>query len=793
MTEDDIIVKPSFQWFSKYWFIILLLIPIILSASLRLQSESLPITDDWAKQSVDGYYSNQFISKIVQNYPNLPQEQILSLAKSQYAEYYATNKVAVDQQIVGMSSQLKQSYQDENGVTYMPDIDPYAYVQGAENFINHGYIGDTKINGTMYNMHMLAPKGAQIGNDPHPVVLAYLYKIIHIINPNITVIHSSTYFPIIIICLCIIPIFFIGRRFSGNVGGFFSAMVFAVSSALFSRTSWGHADTDAYNVLFPIYILFFFFYALESETTKKKVIYSTLAGLTMGIFAIFWTGWWYIFDFMIGSLFLYSIFKRSIDYKASGIFIGSSLLFVSLFTSFSDLINYLFIQPFIFMNIKSASHENLWPNVYTTVAEMNGASIASVIGSIGGSLFFYGAILGLVLLALANKRKYLYHSSLLMVWIIGIFYAATSGIRFAMMLTPPIALGMGALVGMGNEYVEKFFHGNWKKAITCIVVVLCCLTLIPQIRSDNNMVKNDVPMINDAWVKVLTDIKIQSEPDAVINSWWDFGHHFKYYTDRAVTFDGASQNTPMAHWIGKVLITSNEDEAVQILRMLDCGAPEVYIVPLNGTPKGKFCDNPPENYFITSGDMISKSGVWGHFGNWNFQKAYLWTKSDLTINDVKETLKLNDSAAKNIFYEIKSLGNEANANNWISDWPGYSGSLSCIDEGIQINCEGVVISKETKEARFTAKDGEQYLHSLVYLENGTFMEKNLDEGFALSGVLQHNEDDNSYRLTPTTPIVATSIFTRLYFFDGIGLTHFKKFSEAQTPDGTAFIAWKVVW
>jgi len=46
----------------------------------------------------------------------------------------------------------------------------------------------------------------------------------------------------------------------------------------------------------------------------------------------------------------------------------------------------------------------------------------------------------------------------------------------------------------------------------------------------------------------------------------------KHMVIGAVTFDGGMQNVPQAHWIGHVLLTEDEEEAMGILRMLDCGA-----------------------------------------------------------------------------------------------------------------------------------------------------------------------------------------------------------------------------
>jgi hypothetical protein len=116
----------------------------------------------------------------------------------------------------------------------------------------------------------------------------------------------------------------------------------------------------------------------------------------------------------------------------------------------------------------------------------------------------------------------------------------------------------------------------------------------------------------------------------------------------------------MAHWIGHSLLTNNENDAVGVLRMLDCGSNTAFekldesiddiaksaliihdIVKMTKEDAKKYllkyvdgkkadevlkythCE-PPENYYITSDDMIGKSGVWAHFGIWDFNRATIY-------------------------------------------------------------------------------------------------------------------------------------------------------------------------
>ena len=54
--------------------ILFLIIPILLSIFLRIQPAYLPITDDWAENSVYSNIKNNIKAQINVQYPNLPEE-----------------------------------------------------------------------------------------------------------------------------------------------------------------------------------------------------------------------------------------------------------------------------------------------------------------------------------------------------------------------------------------------------------------------------------------------------------------------------------------------------------------------------------------------------------------------------------------------------------------------------------------------------------------------------------------------------------------------------------------------
>jgi len=147
------------------------------------------------------------------------------------------------------------------------------------------------------------------------------------------------------------------------------------------------------------------------------------------------------------------------------------------------------------------------------------------------------------------------------------------------MLVPAFSIGFGVFCGMIFKYgtawsIKELKIDKWLSY--SIFILLLGLFFIAPAKASWYTATNQLPIMNDQWHSTLIKINEEGAPDAIVNSWWDYGHWMKYYTDRAVTFDGTSQNTPMAHWVGKALLTDDEHLSVGILRMLDCGSRQGY-------------------------------------------------------------------------------------------------------------------------------------------------------------------------------------------------------------------------
>ena len=924
--EISLDVKKTVDFFNKHKKVfiptLLIIITIFLSVYLRVQPAYLPATDDWARNSVYNQIKSSIKGQIDQQYPNLPDANKNSLVDAEFKKILKEQKAQINQQIEGTSDFFKTRLQDDKGQTYLLAIDPYFWMRHAKNVLENGHPGDELRDGRPYDSYMYAPVGRGIPPDMfHAYFEAYLYKFLHFFNRNLDLMALAFYVPVILSALCIFPAFFIGKRLAGNFGGFISAFIIAIHPAFLTRTAGGFADTDAYNVLFPLFITWLFLEAFETENKRKRIIYSSLAGLLVGLFSSSWGGWFYIFDFIIAASIFYLCYfiilhreeiknialfiKKPTFYNPLTsilIFILSSAIFTSIFTSFSNFRNAFLIGPLSFVRLKQVAITTIWPNVYTTVAEQNPASLNSVISQIGigstllfligltgialtmlrketkkasdlwfaiGSIVWFIIILGIrpqnltlflglislpiiikliIIIKDKDKEVDIKAAILLILWFTSTIYASTKGVRFILLGVPAFAIALGVALGIGYYYLHRLITQGLKinKNISkALVIIVLCLLLLGPYRSAKATVKNEIPSMNDDWYNSLKKIDLEAQPDAIINSWWDFGHWFKAIGNRAVTFDGTSQNSPNAHWIGSVLLTDDESYAVGTLRMVDCGQNKAFkeldkiikdgaksidileeIVRLdkkeassNLLKKGlseEESDNvsaythcePPENYFITSYDMVGKSGVWGHFGSWNFDRSLIYNtlkkkeyKDDLekSISFLQDRFNYTRTEAESIYYDIQSITTDKQANDWIAPWPGYSGSGSCSKiEKNMISCGiggggQVEINLKTLQADIQTAQGIKHPNSVVLpLEDGSYRKREFNDTIGVSLTLIPTGDE-SYTALILNPQLASSMFTIMFYLNGHGLKYFDKFSDVRDITGGRIIIWKVNW
>ncbi|MGA9098366.1 MAG: oligosaccharyl transferase, archaeosortase A system-associated, partial [Methanotrichaceae archaeon] len=235
--------------------------------------------------------------------------------------------------------------------------------------------------GTVINLQRLwfdpmiyFPQGTSVPYGPfNSWGIAILSLILGLGHPSMHTIDTvGAFFPAILGALVVIPVYFIGREIGGKSCGLISAFVIAViPGGFFERTMLGFADHDAAELLLSTLTMMFFFMAIHNgkdltfgsiqknwSILKRPLIYSLLAGVSLGLYLDAWPEGFLFEGIIIGFLIVQCIvdytMSRDIEYLivSSSITFGIATLivlpFAKMYNGFSFYIYSLF-QPTILL------------------------------------------------------------------------------------------------------------------------------------------------------------------------------------------------------------------------------------------------------------------------------------------------------------------------------------------------------------------------------------------------------------------------------------------------------------
>ncbi|EHP89639.1 STT3 domain-containing protein [Methanotorris formicicus] len=785
--------------------------------------------------------------------------------------------------------ELKKMFSDEHGRMYLVALDPYYYLRLSENLYKHGYVGETlkEVDGKKvpYDTCQYAPPGHPVSWEPPVICIVelLLYEIWHSIDPTVSIMNAAFWVPAILSMLLGIPIYFIIRRATlSDIGGIVGALLLISSPGLLYKTSAGFADTPIFEVLPILFIVWFIIEAIHNQNNIKKLL--AFGGLSVVLTALYpkmWSAWWYAFDIVSVSLVIYGIYLmvskklgKTIQHENTkhilyliGFYIIGSTFLISLIHGV-DVVVSAVTSPLGYQVALTTTTEHTtgWPNVYTTVAELSKPKFADIVNnSIGGKTLFILGIIGIFISFLSlrsGKKEFdVKYAILLTIWLLATGYAATKGIRFAALMAPPLAIGVGILTGQIERLIIMSRDGLVKYALYPTIGLVFLLSIakygakIPQILipttyvpiaayaflasiaililykivdivTSNNELKlkkgfslalavalvlpplaNAVPFytaptFNNGWKESLDWIKNNTPNNAVITCWWDNGHIYTWATRKMVTFDGGSQNSPRAYWVGRAFSTSNEELAVGILRMLATSGDEAFregsvlmnkthnnvsktvkilneILPVNRSTAYKILtekygltdkeakevlnathpENPNPDYLITYNRMTDIAPVWSMFGNWNF---------DLPPNTP------NEKRDKGYYFKGKGMIN----NNSIVTQVQV-GNLYYITN-IPFTLENITTAAVAYENGRAKVVGQVKFHKIIIKTPKEVIGKVIDNEGQLSEVVRIEPDGRIY-VWVVSKNLEDSVYTRLHLLDGYGLKHIKLVKASYDP------------
>ena len=693
----------------------------------------------------------------------------------------------------GIPADQKAFYQDQNGIPYMYELDSYYNYRLTENYLDHGYLGDTIINGTEWDLHSYYPPGVPLDYPPLIVYLtAFIYKLANIIS-QIPLLTVCFWIPAFIGPLAGIVAYMLVRRFTNEYGAIAAGILTVTAPLYLIRTFPGWFDTDMFNIIFPLLIVWFFIEAVESKNSKMQILFTILSAFSMFLFAMAWNGWQYLFYIITTFCIVYLIYGKIKGNNIKNIFnvfipfFTISIILIGI-TNFSNIIDFIY-GPSELIKIGKQSPWYPWPDLYISISELMKPSLEEFAAKIGPVLLGLGIIGTFLTLRIMinnslkehflNKMSWFFYL-LIIVWLLAGFVSLEQGIRFILLLVPPLVISAGLMVGICVEYI-KALEGKLKGKE--ILVKFLCLSfiviiLIPAVINAYESSSLTPGVDDDLWDSAAW-IQNNTSNNTVIITEWSYGHFFSAIADRPVSFDGRSAyietlplrqfynnslfnpqspNTSREYWIDKALCTSNENLSLGIFRMLSTGGDNGYLVLNNyisNTSKSveilnnilgvdtnsameilvnkyklspeeakevlKYThpNNPNPFVIVTYSDMINKAQWTFYFGEW-----------DLTKN-----------SGKNYTYSVGTLNitsSKVNADNNIT---GDLTTNSITRNGKTPYCEIIVKNNKT-EKHYLNKNSDFCIFLLEDINESVVLDKQFENSMFVKLILEKSGSAN---------------------------------------------------
>jgi dolichyl-diphosphooligosaccharide--protein glycosyltransferase len=294
-------------------------------------------------------------------------------------------------------------------------------------------------------------------------------------------------------------------------------------------------------------------------------------------------------------------------------------------------------------------------------------SRSTVLTGIGGACVAVAAAGGIVLLFLQcieklgvrknnliSRRECLLYLVILGLWTITGLYLTRSGIRFIEILTVPVGLLSGIFAG----WIPRLFnHDTIKKRIAKVVTTIVVVSAIVVPDMEGFFLSVRLPSVTDASESAMKWIRENADdPNAVIEAWWDMGYYYESESGHPCLWDGGSQDAVRAILCSRAMVEKDMKMSWRILYMLACSGNAAVDLMMEYTdPETAFktlwevlpmdtektcvvladkCSmdsktaqkvdglihpaEPKEIYLVLSYAMISQTGMYEYYSDWDF-------------------------------------------------------------------------------------------------------------------------------------------------------------------------------
>ncbi len=735
----------------KYKILIFIIIVLTTGFLVLTQTTHLKIMEDKAKENVYLSLKQSITSQIYNNYPLLDNKFKEQKVEEEFNKI--KNSESIKKQIKDISKKYKDYYRDPNGQIYLYSVDPYIFLIGSKNLLEYGTLGD---QGKTSKLR----RGGEIPDNTLPYITVYFYKLLNLFRKT-SLETAAFYLPVIFGLLSILLVFFISRKMTNNLFAFFISFLFSIHWRFFAGNYAGYNDTQILAMFFSLSIILCFIYIDFRKRLTSFILLIILLILTY-FFKHSWNGWIYIIIIISTFIIIYYLLNFIKIYKSKS---TKNQYYFLIFI----LLTLILFVTFIIMNTKYLSHikqtfyiqEEELPTALKHISELQSLSIKEVIEFFGGVILFFIVFLEIINIFTniikLNINKY---KLLTIVWFIPLFIISLISRRFVYYAIPPFCIIVGFFIERNYQrFLIIINHVRFKYINTKIIapIIIILFIFIASINGINKT-KEYLPYMNDAFYQTTEYIKNNSNSNATIINWWDYGYPLMYYSERSVIIDNAIYSKFLLYIVSKLLTSNNINETINIIRIILCNNQD----DLGTKYLHLLYPNINESLIIRESSK-SESSI--NFLSCKPNEAFI-------VLSEEDILKLN------LMFKYANKNNEE-----LKDISHFS---NCLKENNKLFCTNdFIIDLENIEA--SANNAHPY--SLVLFKDGKMYKKVYPDSKVNFSIVVYQEEGELYKSLFMDHELTDTIAVRLF-----GIDQFDNLKlEYVTHEPMRIVTWRVIW
>ena len=174
---------------------------------------------------------------------------------------------------------------------YIPlALDPFVFLRYAKEVLANGSLAAVD---TMRYVPTGYEQIGEFGVLSH--VIVWLYKFLHIFNPEVTLEYAHVVYPPVLFCLSLVFFFLLIRRlFDYRVGLLATAFLVVLPSYLY-RTLAGFSDKESLAMFLMFAAMYYYVRAWQEPSMKKALTYGLVSGVVSGVMGLTWGGVSFLF------------------------------------------------------------------------------------------------------------------------------------------------------------------------------------------------------------------------------------------------------------------------------------------------------------------------------------------------------------------------------------------------------------------------------------------------------------------------------------------------------------------